>query len=488
MYSSGSDQSQLVQLVIICLVSWLFFLYPFLTYFGTSYAAAQASQINDNTNESAAGSGTITNLTSIKAPASFSNETRFLNYNDSTHGIRIKYPSDWDVFPRTIDSSQNETISNSKDLQVVARFSSPTRENVTISMGRLVEESESPAYVKQFINNLTRDSGNSFEGYRLLDLRINSEQASNLTLESPNSDFNTSGGPVIFNLTYSGEQIDGDDRSHVRGMDVGAIVNKTAYIISFQSVVENYSTYLPDVLEMIYSFEISDNNRVTAQKSSSSQTTISALPGSSSNRSEISREQNTVIGSETTNSSPSASSVSPQPSIAAQQQPSPNYYPSDPGSVPGSAYPTGQFYPPGYSPYPPPNYSPYSDYSPYLDYPPYAGYPPYIVPDPVLPVTPGIPPIEYADPTILSYNTYNDTAGIFHVVGEVQNPSPYFITSVQVIAAFYDNLNELLAVKFAYTNPPTIPSGQIAFFDLTIPPGTLPVDRVSQWTLRLVWQ
>ncbi len=103
-------------------------------------------------------------------------------------------------------------------------------------------------------------------------------------------------------------------------------------------------------------------------------------------------------------------------------------------------------------------------------------------------MTPVIPPIEYADPTILSYNTYNDTAGIFHVVGEVQNSSPYFITSVQVIAAFYDNLNELLAVKFTYTNPPTIPSGQIAFFDLTIPPGTLPVDRVSQWTLRLVWQ
>jgi hypothetical protein len=488
LYGSGGDQSKLVPSAIICIVFWLFSLYPLFSYFGTSYAVAQASELSNNTDESVAGLGAITNLTSIEASASSSNETLFLDYNDSTYGIRIKYPSNWDVFPQTIGSNQNETISNSKDLQLIAQFSSPTRENVTISMARLVEEFESPVYVKQFINNLTRDSGNAFAAYRLLDLRINSEKASNLTLESPTSEFNASGGPVIYNLTYSGERIEGDDRSHVRGMDVGAIANKTAYNISFQSSVENYSTYLQDVLEMIYSFEISDNNNVTAPKFSSSQTTISAPPGFSSNRSEISREQNTVMGSETTNSSPSASSINPQPSIAGQQ-PSLNYYPSDPSSSPGPGYPTGQFYPPGYSPYPPPNYmGPYTGYSPYTGYYPYTDYSPNIVIDPVLPVTPVIPPIEYADPTILSYNTYNDTAGTFHVVGEVQNPSPYLVTSVQVIAAFYDNLNELLAVKFAYTNPPSIPSGQIAFFDLTIPPGTLPVDRVSQWTLRLIWQ
>ena len=117
----------------------------------------------------------------------------------------------------------------------------------------------------------------------------------------------------------------------------------------------------------------------------------------------------------------------------------------------------------------------------------YAGYSPYVV-DPVYPTTPIYPPNEYTNPTILSYNTYNDTAGVFHIVGEVENSSPSLITSVQVIAAFYDNLNELLAVKYAYTNPPSIPSGQLAFYDLTIPPGTIPVDRVSQWTLRLVWQ
>ena len=324
-------------------------------------------------------------------------------------------------------------------------------------------------------------------------------------MDANSSEFDASTGPVIYNLTYSADQNDGDDRSHIMGMDVGAITNKSAYLISYQSTVDNYSTYLPVVLEMIYSFEISDLNELSEPKSSSSQA-LQSSPGSSSNQSTASREQNTVIDSETGNASPSSTNSNPNPS-ANTQQTTPNNYPSSPNGATESAYPTTQLYPPGYSPYPPgysgyadnslyppgySGYSPYADYSlyppGYTGYSPYAGYPPYIGIDPVIPTTPVIPPIDFTDPTILSYNTFNDTAGVFHVVGEVENSSPYLITSVQVIAAFYDNLNQLLAVKFANTNPPSIRSGQVAFFDLTIPPGTIPVDEVSQWTLRLVWQ
>jgi hypothetical protein len=260
-------------------------------------------------------------------------------------------------------------------------------------------------------------------------------------------------------------------------MDVGAIVNNTAYLISYLSTVEDYLTYLPIVLDMIYSFEVSDPSRSTVPASSSSQVTIASPLGSSSNVSATPREQNTVIGAETTDYSPDTSNSNPVPQSLSQQA-TPNYNPSIPGASPDASYPTTQLYPPGYSPYPPPDYLPYS---------PYTGYSPYVL-DPVIPVTPFIPPVDYTNPTIQSYNTFNDTAGVFHIVGEVENSSPYIITSVQVIAAFYDNLNQLLAVKFANTNPSNIPPGQIAFFDLTIAPGTIPVDSISQWTLRLVWQ
>jgi hypothetical protein len=469
------------------------------------YAIAQADNVG-GTDGLPPMEGPTSNLASVGTSSLVTNETQFLNYTNSIYGIQIKYPSNWNiVLPEAAGSGLNGSAGENKDSQLIAKFSSPTRDNVTISVDRSVEEPQNYVDVKQYINRILNSSQNAFDEYRLVDLKIRAADGSNLTMDANSSEFDASTGPVIYNMTYSADQNDGDDRSHIRGMDVGAITNTTAYVISYQSTVDNYSTYLPVVLEMIYSFEISDLNELTAPKSSSSQA-LQSSPGSSSNASTASREQNTVIDSETGNASPGSTNSNPNPS-ANTQQTTPNYYPSSPNGATESAYPTTQLYPPGYSPYPPgysgyadnslyppgySGYSPYADYSlyppGYTGYSPYAGYPPYIGIDPVIPTIPVIPPIDFTEPTILSYNTFNDTAGVFHVVGEVENSSPYLITSVQVIAAFYDNLNQLLAVKFANTNPPSIRSGQVAFFDLTILPGTIPVDEVSQWTLRLVWQ
>ena len=467
------------------------------------YAIAQLGNVG-GTEGLASREGPTPNLASGGASSLVTNETQFLNYTNSLYGIQMKYPSNWNiVLPDAVGAGFNRSDSNNKDSQLVAKFSSPTRENVTISIDRLVEEPKNPVDVKQFINNVLSNSRNAFEEYRLLDLRIRTNAGSNLTMDANSSEFDASTGPVIYNLTYSADQNEGDERSHIRGMDVGAITNKTAYVISFQSAVENYATYLPVVLEMIYSFQISDLNELTTPNSSSSQALQSSSASSSSNASTSTREQNTVIESESANTSRSSANSNPELS-AGTQQTTPNQYPS-PNVATESAYPTTSLFPPGYSPYPPgysypyadyspyppgySGYSPYADYSPYppgySGYSPYADYSPYVL-DPVIPTTPAIPPVDYTEPKILSFSTYNDTAGVFHVVGEVENSSPYLITSVQVIAAFYDNLNQLLAVERTDTNPPSIRSGQIAFFDLTIPP--IPVDKVDQWTLRLVWQ
>jgi hypothetical protein len=494
LYTDDNDQNS--SLLSASPVALLFFvllfvsLYPLPAFFAISccqmHALAQTDKISDDPADLVSYAGTAVNLT---ASGLITDETKFLNYTNSFYGFQIKYPSDWDiVLPETIDSNRND----SNNLNVVSIFSSPTNENVTISIDR------NPVDVKQFISNVMNNSRNAFAEYRLLDLRISSDAGSNLTMDANNSEFNASSDPIIFNLTYSADQNVSNDRSHVRGMEVGAITNETAYVISYRATVENYDTYLPIVLEMIYSFQISALNN-----SYSSQALEASVPGSSSNASAMSREQNTVIEPGTANSSPNNSNSNPNPS-AGTQQTAPNYSPPAPNVASESAYPTTQFYPPGYSAYPPgysgyspytgysaypPGYSGYSPYTGYSAYPPgYSGYSPDIVIDPFIPTTPVIPPVDYTNPTIQSYNTYNDTAGVFHIVGEVENSSPYLITSVQIIAAFYDNLNQLLAVKFAYTNPPSIPSGQVAFFDLTIPPGTIPVDKVSQWTLRLVWQ
>ncbi len=473
------------------------------------HAVAQLGSLGGNIIEQAYGTESTPNLTSGVNSKYALNETQFLTHTDSIHGIQIDYPFNWNIVLPDAVGSRNDTASKNKDLQVISKFASPTRENVTIMIENLVDDQNNPDSVKEFIDTVLNESRNAFAEYRLLDLGISPNSGSNLTINATE--------PVIYNLTYSADQSDSSDRSHIMGMDVGAIANETAYIISYQAPVDNYAKYLPDVLKMIHSFKVSDLNKATTPKSSS-QATISSSPNSTSNASSLSREQTTNLTASSNASSLSreqttnltASPSSPEPATSTQQT-----TPPAPSTTADSAYPsTQQLYPPGYSPYPPEGYSPYVDspyagyspyvdspyagyspyvdspyagYSPYLDLLPYADYPPYIVIDPIIPTPPFIPPVD-GNPTITSYNTFNDTAGVFHIVGEVENSSPYLVTSVQVVATFYDSLGQLLYFDTVFTNPPNISAGQIAFFDLAIPPGTLPVDRVSQWTLRLVWQ
>jgi hypothetical protein len=457
------------------------------------HAVAQLARLRSNINEQAPGTESTTNSTSGVNSKRALNETQFLTHSDSTHGIQINYPPNWNIVPPDAVGSLNDTASKNKDLQVISKFASPTRENVTIMMDSLVGDRNNPDSVREFINSALDESRNAFTEYSLLGLGI-SPNSSSIPTREPTV-------PVIYNLTYSADQRGSSDRSHIIGMDVGAIFNETAYIISYQAPVDNYAKYLPIALKMIDSFKVSDLNKATAPRSSSQAAVVSA---SSSNASSLSREQTTNLTASSNASSLSreqTTNLTASPATSTQQT-----TPPAPSTTANSAYPsTQQLYPPGYSPYPPSGYSPfvdspysdyspyvdllpYSDYSPYVDLLPYADYPPNIVIDPIIPAPPFVPPVDNGIPTITSYNTFNDTAGVFHIVGEVDNQSPNFITSVQVLAAFYDNLGQLIAFDSVFTSPPNISSGQIAFFDLTFPPGTLPVDRVSQWTLRLVWQ
>jgi hypothetical protein len=456
-------------------------------------AVAQLVRLRSNINEQAPGTESTTNSTSGVNSKRALNETQFLTHSDSTHGIQINYPPNWNIVLPDAVGSLNDTASKNKDLQVISKFASPTRENVTIMMDSLVGDRNNPDSVREFINSALNDSRNAFTEYSLLGLGI-SPNSSSIPTREPTV-------PVIYNLTYSADQRGSSDRSHIIGMDVGAIFNETAYIISYQAPVDNYAKYLPIALKMIDSFKVSDLNKATTPRSSSQAAVVSA---SSSNASSLSREQTTNLTASSNASSVSreqTTNLTASPATSTQQT-----TPPAPSTTANSAYPsTQQLYPPGYSPYPPSGYSPfvdspysdyspyvdllpYSDYSPYVDLLPYADYPPNIVIDPIIPAPPFVPPVDNGIPTITSYNTFNDTAGVFHIVGEVDNQSPNFITSVQVLAAFYDNLGQLIAFDSIFTSPPNISSGQIAFFDLTFPPGTLPVDRVSQWTLRLVWQ
>ncbi len=62
-------------------------------------------------------------------------------------------------------------------------------------------------------------------------------------------------------------------------------------------------------------------------------------------------------------------------------------------------------------------------------------------------------------------HAYEDEAGFYHIVGEVENTGERTIDLVQVIVALYDKWGKIINVGFVYSQPPGIGPGERASFD-----------------------
>ena len=89
---------------------------------------------------------------------------------------------------------------------------------------------------------------------------------------------------------------------------------------------------------------------------------------------------------------------------------------------------------------------------------------------------------------ILSHNSFTDSIGYLHVVGEVQNNNPTVAQYVEIIGTFYDSNNQVVATDFTYTNPTDIGSGQKAPFDLTLTSASIPVSQIDHYELQTSYQ
>ena len=85
--------------------------------------------------------------------------------------------------------------------------------------------------------------------------------------------------------------------------------------------------------------------------------------------------------------------------------------------------------------------------------------------------------------TILNHNSYTDSFGYFHVVGEVENNTPSPVQLVQVTGTFYDINNALVGTQFTYTNPSDISSGAMAPFDLILKSASVPASLIDHYKL-----
>jgi hypothetical protein len=89
---------------------------------------------------------------------------------------------------------------------------------------------------------------------------------------------------------------------------------------------------------------------------------------------------------------------------------------------------------------------------------------------------------------ILSHNSFIDSAGHFHVVGEVENVSPDTVKPVKVIGTFYDVDGKVAGTDFTFTNPDTLPVGNKAPFELILTSASIPIKEIHDYRLSVDWQ
>jgi hypothetical protein len=86
-------------------------------------------------------------------------------------------------------------------------------------------------------------------------------------------------------------------------------------------------------------------------------------------------------------------------------------------------------------------------------------------------------------PRILSYNSFVDSMGNMHIVGEVINESLQPMYFVMVTATFYDTTNRVIGTDFTFADPGTLQPGQRAPFDIVVSQGNIPMALIASYTL-----
>ena len=99
-----------------------------------------------------------------------------------------------------------------------------------------------------------------------------------------------------------------------------------------------------------------------------------------------------------------------------------------------------------------------------------------------------IPFLNKSSITILSHNSFVDSVGYFHVVGEVENNTPSTAEFVQITGTFYDINNAVVGTQFTYTNPPDISSGETAPFEITLMSASVPTSLIDHYKLVASYQ
>lgn len=84
---------------------------------------------------------------------------------------------------------------------------------------------------------------------------------------------------------------------------------------------------------------------------------------------------------------------------------------------------------------------------------------------------------------VLSMNSFIDSIGSLHVVGEVQNNTPNPANFVKVTGTFYNKDNQVVATDFTYTSPKDIAQGDKAPFEIILTSASIPLSEIDNYRM-----
>jgi eukaryotic-like serine/threonine-protein kinase len=157
----------------------------------------------------------------------------FLTYENPTHGVRIRYPPDW------------QKIEHLSGNSFWIDFTSPSKS----------EANAFPATVSVSVKGLNESTSTTIRDY--LNGVINKAKQSlpDFQIIEPNRDTNITGTSAS-KIVYSFLSQDPVVQAHFQSMNIWTIKDKKVYGISYTEIKSLYPTYLPTVQKMIDSFEV----------------------------------------------------------------------------------------------------------------------------------------------------------------------------------------------------------------------------------------
>ena len=93
-----------------------------------------------------------------------------------------------------------------------------------------------------------------------------------------------------------------------------------------------------------------------------------------------------------------------------------------------------------------------------------------------------------ANINLSSSNSYIDTIGFYHIVGEVENKNAISLTSVKIIATLYNSNNGVVGTDSTYTNPSDLGPGDKVPFEILVTSASVPTQQIDHYRLMATFQ